>query len=65
VKFVVQCFCMVDCRPWSFPISMGTKISMEQCCTTPKNMEDMNHVPYYIEVGILMYVTVFTIPNIS
>jgi hypothetical protein len=39
---------------------VGTKISVEQCPTTPTKMEDMDFVPYASVVGSLMYAMVYT-----
>lgn len=47
------------------PISARTKLSVEQCSTTPTNMEDMDSIPYASEIGSLMYVMVFTRPYIT
>ena len=65
VNFVLQHFCMVDCKPLSVPLSVGTKLSVEQCPTTPTEMEDMNFFPYASETGILMYVMICTRLGIS
>jgi hypothetical protein len=53
VKFVLQQFHMADCRPLSVSIYVGTKISIEQCPTTPIEMEDMTFVSYASVVGSL------------
>jgi len=61
---VLQRFHMVYCKPLRVPISMDTKLSIEKCPKTSKEMEDMTYLPYFSAVGILMYVMVYTRPNI-
>jgi hypothetical protein len=56
---------MVDYKPLSVLIFVGTNISIEKFHTTPTYMEDMSYVPYVIVVGSLMYVMVCTRPNIA
>ena len=56
---------MTYCKPMSVPISMGTKILVEQCPTSSSNMEDMDFGHYANEFGSLMYAMVHTRPGIS
>ena len=56
---------MAGSRPSSVPIYVGTKLLVEQCPTTPVEMEDMVHVPYASSVGSLMYSMVYTRPYIA
>ena len=56
---------MKDCKPLSVPISIGTRLLVEQCPTTSLDMEDMAHVPYPSAIGSLMYAMVYTKPSIS
>ena len=58
-------FRMGDCKPLSVLISMGTKLSVEQCRTTLIEMEDTIFVPYASVVGSLMYGMVFPRPYIA
>ena len=44
---------------------MGARLTIEQCPRTHEEIEDMACVPYASVVGSLMYVMVFTQPNIS
>ena len=65
VKSVLERFNMVDCRLMCFPISMGTKLSIDYYPKSPSEMEDRSRVPYASAVGSLMYVMVYTRPNIT
>ena len=47
------------------PILVGVRLSAEKCPKTQEEEEDMSHVPYASEVGILMYAMVCTRPDIS
>jgi len=47
------------------PIPVGVNLSVEQCPKTQEEEEDMSRVPYASEVGSLMYVMVYTIPDIT
>ena len=51
---------MADCRPLCVPLSMGTKLSVDDCPKSPNEMEDMSRVPYASVVGSLMYAMVCT-----
>ena len=58
-------FCVGDGKPLSVLVSMGTKLSVEQCHTTLIELEDTIFVPYASVVGSLMYGMVCTRPHIS
>eukprot|EP00253_Pinus_taeda_P016873 PITA_16873 len=47
------------------PIPIGVKLSAEKCPKTQEEEEDMSHVPYASAVGSLMYVMVYTRPDIA
>jgi hypothetical protein len=55
---------MQDCKLVKVPIPVGARLTVEQCPKTQEEIEDMAHVPYASVVGSLMYVMVFTQPNI-
>jgi len=65
VKTVLDRFNMADCRPLCVPISLGTKLSIEDCPKYPSEVEDMSRVPYASVVGSLMYAMVYTRPDIA
>jgi hypothetical protein len=65
VKSVLDRFSMADCRPLCVPVSMGTKLSIDDCPKSPSEMEDMSRVPYASAVGSLMYAMVCTRPDIA
>ena len=54
-----------DYKPLSVLISMGTKLSFEQCHTTLTELEDTIFVPDASIVGSLMYGMVCTRPDIA
>ena len=56
---------MVDCRPLRVPISMGTKLSIDDCPKSPREVKDMSRVHYASAIGSLMYAMVCTRPDIS
>ena len=58
-------FNMQDSRPLSVPVTMGTKLSISECPTSPSEMEEMIRVWYQTVVGSLMYAMVCTRPNIA
>jgi len=65
VKIVLDRFSMTDCRPLCVHVSLGTKLSIEDCPKSPSEVEDMSRVPYANAIGSLMYVMVCTRPNIA
>jgi hypothetical protein len=65
VNSMLQHFCMEYCRPLSVLIYMGTKILVDQCHTTPIEMEDRDFIPYSSAAGILMYAMVYTRQDIA
>ena len=56
---------MQDSKMVKVPIPVGVNLSVEQCPKTQEEEEDMSHFPYASEVGSLMYVMVYTIPDIT
>jgi hypothetical protein len=65
LETILQRFNMQECKPVKVPIPVGVKLSVDQCPKTHEEEEDMYHVPYASEVGILMYAMVCTRPNIA
>ena len=60
VKSMYDRFSMLDCRPLCVPISMGTKLSVDDYQKSPSEVEEMSRVPYASAVGSLMYAMVYT-----
>jgi len=56
---------MQDSKPVKVPIHVGVKLSVEQCPKTQEEEEDMSRIPYATVVGSLMYVMVYTRPDIA
>ena len=65
MKSVLDRFRMADCTPLCVPMSMGTKLSVDDCPNSPSETEDMRKVPYASVVGSLMYAMVYTRTNIA
>lgn len=57
---MLWCFCMVDYRPLSVPICVGTNLLVEQCRIISTKMEDITFVSYASAVGSLKYVMICT-----
>ena len=51
---------MQDHKLVKVPISVGVRVSIEQCPKTQEEEEDMSRVPYASAVSSLMYATVCT-----
>jgi hypothetical protein len=62
---ILQRFDMQDFRTLCLPISVGTKLSISNCLTSPSKMEEMNIVPYQSTIISLMYAMVCTRPDLS
>jgi len=60
VKTVLDRFNMAYYRPLCVPVSLGTKLSVNDCPKSPSEMKDMSRVPYASVVGSLIYATVCT-----
>ena len=65
VKTILQRFNMKEGKLVKVPISIGVKLSSDQCPKTQEEDEDMSHVPYFSAVGSFMYAMVCTRPDIA
>jgi len=65
VDTILQRFNMHDCKPFSIPFLIGTKLKLDMCPTTNDAFEEMSNVPYASVVGSLMYAMVCTRPYIA
>eukprot|EP00253_Pinus_taeda_P036397 PITA_36397 len=63
--FVVKSKKELHSKPVKVSIPVGVNLSVEQCPKTQEEEEDMSCVPYASAVGSLMYVMVYTRPNIA
>ena len=55
---------MQDCNPIDTPFERGENLSKEMSRKTPEEKRKMSNVPYSNVVKSLMYVTMYTRPNI-
>jgi hypothetical protein len=65
VKTILQRFDMWECKLVKVPILVGSKLSANQFPKTPKEVQDMSHVPNASVVVSLIYVMVCTRSHIS
>src|ERR1700738_3846462 len=56
---------MQDSKPVKFPIPVGVRLSIEQCCKTQEEEKDTSCVPYASAVSSLMYAMVCIRPEIT
>jgi hypothetical protein len=61
----LKCFHIKDFKPMKVTIPMGERLIVEQCPRTQEEIEDMACIPYASVFGRLMYVMVYTQPDIS
>lgn len=54
---------MQDCRPVCVPFTIGMKLFISNCLTSPSEMEDMSRVHYQTAVLSLTYVMACTRPD--
>ena len=64
IKKVLECYQMHNCKPIDTPIAKNESLSLDMCLNTKDEKERMARVPYANAVGSLMYVMVYTRPNI-
>ncbi|TYK11909.1 gag/pol protein [Cucumis melo var. makuwa] len=62
-KMLVQ-YSMQNSKKGLLPFRHGVHLSKEQCPKTPQEVEDMRRIPYASAVGSLMYVMLYTRPDI-
>ena len=55
---------MKDCSPSIAPIVKGDRFNLEQCPKNDLEREQIKNIPYVSTVGSLMYVQVYTRPDI-
>ncbi|KAA0059675.1 gag/pol protein [Cucumis melo var. makuwa] len=57
-------YSMQNSKKGLLPFRHGVHLSKEQCLKTPQKVEDMKRIPYASAVGSLMYVMLYTRPDI-
>ena len=65
VEKVLDKFNMSNAKLVSIPLAKHFKLSIDQCPKTNVEVEYMSKVPYARAVGCLMYVMVYTIPDLT
>jgi len=56
---------MNGCAPSSTPLPAGLSLSIEDCPSTPEEVEEMAKVPYREALGAIMWLQVVTRPDLS
>jgi hypothetical protein len=56
----LQRFNTQESKPVKVPITVGVKLSTDQCPETQEEEDDMSHVPYASAVGSFMYAIICT-----
>jgi len=56
---------MNGCAPSSTPLPAGLSLSIEDCPSTPEEVEEMAKVPYREALGAIMWLQVATRPDLS
>ena len=62
---VLERFRMKDCSPRAAPIVKWDRFNLNQFSKNDFEMEQMKNIPYASVVGSIMYVQVYTIPDIA
>ena len=65
IEKVLERFNMSKAKAVCSPLAGHLKLSSKQCPTSEKDMKEMSNVPYASAVGNLMYVMVYTRPDIA
>ena len=65
INKALERFQMKDCSPSIAPIVKGDKFNLDQCPKNDLEWEQMKNIPYASTVGSLMYVQVYTRPDIA
>ena len=65
IRKIFERFNMQDTKFVSTPLANYFKLSESQCPKDEKELEEMSEVPYASAVGCLMYVMVYTRPDLA
>ena len=65
INRVLKRFRMKDCSPSVVPIVKGDRFNLNQCPKNDFEKEQMKNIPYALVVGNIMYVQVYTRPDIA
>lgn len=65
INEILQRFNMENAKPLSTPMALGSKLSKDDQPKTVAEQSEMESVPYKQAVGCLMYLTVWTRPDIA
>lgn len=64
IKTILKLYGVEDCRPASTPLNPGVKLTVDDCPSTVEDSESMNGVPYQSLIGSLMYLALYSRPDI-
>ena len=65
INKILEIFNMKNCSPSVAPILLGDRFDLNQCSKYYFDREHMKNIPYASVVGSLMYVQVYTRPDIT
>jgi hypothetical protein len=65
IDTLLERFNMSDCRPVDIPLPMGTRLSVDDCPSTPEDKAEMAKRPYRALVGGLMWLATMSRPDIA
>ena len=51
---ILEHFNMTKCKPASIPLSLRTTLTMNDCPSSPEEINEMNNIPYQTVFGLLM-----------
>ncbi|XP_073033921.1 secreted RxLR effector protein 161-like [Primulina eburnea] len=65
IDTILRRFSMEDSKRGYLPMSHGVTLSKCMCPKTDEEIENMSHIPYASAIGSIMYVMIFTRPDIA
>jgi hypothetical protein len=65
IDALLERFNMSECRPVEVPLPMGTRLSVNDCASTPEDKDEMAKRPYRALVGSLMWLATMSRPDIA
>ncbi len=65
INSILARFNFTDAKPLFIPMDLNVQYSKMQCPTVPEDIAKMRNIPYREVIGLLMYTSVATRPDIS